>query len=1347
MHINRHDLEADFSAFARTGSGVVIGAPGVGKTFMLKKFCERRMSENQLCLYLPIDRLGVASETDLRDALNIQTDLVDHLRQQSDAVSEKGVLILDSFDAARSENAQRFFINLIRRSVKKLEDHWTVIVSVRTYDAKKSQELQDIFPRSGRFDVPRKYQLTDVQCRHFAIPELSLEERDEAVRNIVGLKTMYENSSAYFKELLLVPFNLWLVEKIVNLEPDVNEFSTVESDIQLLGLFWKHRVNHGLLADERRTLLSKITRKMVDEHSLSVRTDEVYLLGGAETWRSIMTAEVLVYASSEQRVTFGHNILFDYAVSVLLIEDDANELVEFLSNDPSRPLFLRPSLSFYLTRQWHASPTLFWEIFWRMLPNTDLHIRLFARLLGATVIVNELREVEQLTPLLKALDEKQATATDAVVRVLQANRMLRKAQVVPWAMFLLTVSKCMQKEFAWELSFATNQLLEQAKKYDWEIVSRACGAISRDLLQWLWQERAKPLEPWLENVGSVWIVPLVVKSMSTAPEEAEKLLRGVLALLDEPDFPIDYFFRLANVIEEVWPVSPGFAADFYKAVMAHQEWSGAKTHFGSAVLPMTSNRRQDFDLCKYSLVSKYPNFLQAKPVIAARAAIECVNRFVIDEHLRRYGQPFNLDGAIEHFTFHGEMSSYLADGSYAWDHMHTEEPLKMADSLFGFIEKTAGEGSETELLDELLRELRDHALVAVFWKRLLEIGTRNPKVFAPLLFDLCVSKPVLVGNETLEDVGSFIESASSCFDAGQLLQIETAIMNLPDEGNDEESEGLNYVRDRLIARIPIELLQTPEARARVEKMQQNRSVPANEPLVQTTLSFTPPPVEEFWRNQRGIDPKNPENDTLLKLTAPLEAFASRWQNETPGEDDVESILNQAEQAYEAVSDTSVADEATLETALTRIAGCAATISRAVVDANSRAYRFCREVLLSCAEHPSPLPYPENDANYNHAYWSPAPRIEAGRGLTRLAALREDTEIFLAIERLVGDPKPQVRFLTIIDLFRVMDVSPDFFWRLANERGKTETNKVVAGGLFRTLSYLAMKHEEESVTVLKKFFERVFSGRLDFSVVSDAVPTVVGLAVARSNAWALETIGTFVNEPVRWGEALRSCSFNCVTFLTPQRLEDPDKAQRINNAISLLSRVLEAAAAGVAQVINEVNQGGAWTDVLQYRMKSTYGSIDEAVTRLYFAAKIEGSVSLDQGEEPPSDKQRNLYYFAIKPLLEQIVRFAQRQGNGVLFASTAHYFMQLLNGVLRYDPKGVLGLAAGVAEASEPTGYTFDQLATTEVVKLVESVLADYRYDFRDGQPLMDLMSLLDIFAKTGDAQALALVWRLDEIFR
>lgn len=78
---------------------------------------------------------------------------------------------------------------------------------------------------------------------------------------------------------------------------------------------------------------------------------------------------------------------------------------------------------------------------------------------------------------------------------------------------------------------------------------------------------------------------------------------------------------------------------------------------------------------------------------------------------------------------------------------------------------------------------------------------------------------------------------------------------------------------------------------------------------------------------------------------------------------------------------------------------------------------------------------------------------------------------------------------------------------------------------------------------------------------------------------------------------------------------------------------------------------------------------------------------------------------------------------------------------------MLHFATGVAGLSEPTGYNLDPMAVTEVVKLVEAVLADYRYEVRDGQPLQDLMSLLDIFAKTGSAEALCLVWRLDEIFR
>lgn len=1347
MQIDRHNLDEAFTSFARKGSGVVIGSPGVGKTYLLKQFSDKQADHNELCLYLPIDKLGVTNEKDLREALNIQVEFIDFLRQESEAVSKTGILILDAFDAARSEDAQRFFLDLTRRSIAKLEGYWTVIVSVRTYDAKKSQELQDIFPRTLNSNIPREYQLFDVHCRHFAIPPLSSEERDQAVRSIENLDMVFTNSSEGFKDLLLIPFNLWLVQKILTQDPDVNELSAVESDIQLLGLFWKYRVSSGWLSDERVVFLSRVTRKMVDQPSLSIRTDEVYEVGGIETWNSLMTAEVLIYASSAQRITYGHNILFDYAVSILLIEDDASKLLEFLSEDPSRPLFLRPSVSFYLTRQWHESPILFWDIFWRMLTNADLHIRLFARLLSPTVVVNELRTIDQLDLLTQPLEENQATAVEGVLRILQANRMLRKAHLGVWMLFLLKISMNIHKEFAWELAFATNDVLDQAKKYDSSVFLQACGAIGRNLLQWLWHERREAAQPWLENVGSVWIVPLAAKSMATDPEQSEQLLRGVLSLLKEPDFPIDYFFRLANVLEEVWPTSPTFVADLYKAVFEHQELSNARTQMGGAVLPMTSTRRQDFELSRYSLVAKFPGFLQANPAIAARTAIECLNRFVIEQHIRRYDdQRVDIEASIERFHFRGQEASYLRDGSYAWDHSHSDEPINMANSLFSLLDKIAASEARPDILDQLLDELRDHAVVAFFWKRLLETGTRHPNVFSSRLFELCKANPVLTANETLQEVGSFIEASASSFDDNQRLEIEKAIMSLP-ELDEENQEHLGYVRDRLIARIPIGLIQTESAKAHILEMETNQSVPANDPLFSMSFGFGAPPTEEFWQKQRGLDPKKPENDALLNVTRPLEAFASRWQNETPTEDDVSSILDQAEVAYKQVMQATEADEAVVETALTKIAECATAMSRAATDANSRAYQFCREVLLTCADHPSPLPHPEDDAHYIHAYWSPAPRIEAARGLPWLAARKLDTQISETIERLVGDPKPSVRFLVVIDLFQIIGTSPAFFWQLANRIGETEKNRVVAGGLFRTLSYLAIKHEPDTVEVLDRFFKRVFSKELDVAVTSDAIPTVVGLAVARKNTWALDTVQTFLNDPIHWARPLRGCAFNAVTFITPQRLEDPKKVQQINNAVSLLSRVLEAAAIGVGQVLKSVNEREAWTDVLQQKMKDVYGVIDEVVTRLYFAAKIEGSVSLEHDETPPTHKQRQLYYFAAKPILEQIVRFAVSKGNGVLFAPTAHYFMQLLNGVLRYDPKGVLNLAAGVAESSEPSGYTLDSFATTEVVKLVEAVLADYRYDFRDGQPLLDLMSLLDIFAKTGDAQALSLVWRLDEIFR
>jgi len=199
----------------------------------------------------------------------------------------------------------------------------------------------------------------------------------------------------------------------------------------------------------------------------------------------------------------------------------------------------------------------------------------------------------------------------------------------------------------------------------------------------------------------------------------------------------------------------------------------------------------------------------------------------------------------------------------------------------------------------------------------------------------------------------------------------------------------------------------------------------------------------------------------------------------------------------------------------------------------------------------------------------------------------------------------------------------------------------------------------------------------------------------------------------------------------------------DKAIKWLSRAISSAGNAILELINELEK--EQKEEIKNKLREIYGVIDETISQFYFSTGFKEEI--DEQEKPIKEKQLKNYYFTIKPLLEQILEFRTQERGGILFASTAHHFMELLNIVLKYDPKGVLHLSARVAEASEPFNYNLDSLAITEVVKLVESILTDYRYEIRDVQSLQNLLSLLDVFAKAGWAEALHLVFRLDEIFR
>ena len=1348
MKIERKQLLNDLQDFASQGDGVIIGSPGVGKTYLLKKLRQRLKAAEIPHLLLRIDQLGDGTNETLREELSYKGDLIEKLK--SIPVSGKNaILLFDAFDAARDEQTRKRFLNLIGRAIRELVK-WNVVVTVRTYDAKKSQELLDLFGSPDNTE----YQSKDILCRHFTIPLLENDEIRQVFDQIGCPKSIYDAGSQDFKNILAIPFNLWLLEKILKASPDLPDFSQVRSEVQLLGLFWEHRIESTSNGDIRRFVLEGIAREMVKKCSLSIRQNDVhkeqlYVSGQGikGAFRELLSDEILARVSSTgQRITFSHNILFDYAISVLLIEDEPKHLERFISEDPSRPLFLRPSLTYFFTRLWYYDSESFWKAFWHIFPSDQsVHLRLVARLIPTSVIANETRDIGQLIPLLEKLRKGEKIANETITRLLEALQTLQIKRDALWSEFFDEISEYLHANFAWELATLTSDILERATETQNTAVIEACGRIGRRLLAWIWQERERNENDWYNRFGGRWAVPLVAKTYDTNVDQSRILLKKVLELTKEGNFPISFLSWLTEHVNKIWDYDPEFVTSIYYTVFEYEEHSDVKTNFGSgSVLPMISTRRQDYSMCQYRLIKHFPDFLRAKPLEATQAAILSLNAFIIHTHVVRYLKK-------EAFDFRGKPTYFVEDSSYIWDAQNSsDEPIEMGDVLFEFIVELVISEEQFSLLESLLDVFRDLGGVAFFWKRLLETASQFPKIFAPHLFELCIAKPILRGNDTRYELGLFLETTAPEFNPDQLRRIEESILALPEEVTDEDSRNaLDYRRNQLLERIPENLLVTDEAKQIRKRMLRENDVQENRPL----LSFGPVTWSEYTEEEdlqrQGVDTSKPENQKLRRFSSPLNKFSSDWMNGVPTMEASKLVLPQLQKTYTAIKNNTEADKEVMNSLWHKLAACVAILGRVANKLKNSEFSFCREVLLEAAKHEEPKLNPQYDDHFDSPGYSPCPRHEAASGLLRFTVYQLDTKILDTIETLASDRVPSVRMVTAMELFRIYNKAPERFWYIMDHRAMHEKKRVVQKFLYYTLTRVVARkkeNEDKTIRVMAKLLEHTPPPTEGLEPSDSFIVLLMWLAIDRQNSWAFKTIeNTYFKDPVRFANPLsRAVSEVVRDYVQPKHLETEEGRRRAKRAIKWLEQVIDLVSERIKKLHSIAKKDDTEENV--EKLHDTYKVIDAVITRLYFAV----AYKRDQSEKPVeeiSEDLRSDFYNEVKPLMQQVITFAQDPASGIMFAPTAHYFMQLLRSFLGCNPKEVLHLAAGVVKSGERFGYTLDTLAVMEVVEFVEIVLADYRHEVRDGEALEDLLNLLDLFAKIGWSDALKLVWRLDEVFR
>ena len=918
---------------------------------------------------------------------------------------------------------------------------------------------------------------------------------------------------------------------------------------------------------------------------------------------------------------------------------------------------------------------------------------------------------------------------------LQAIQALGGLQTPRRALWLDLLNKLAdQPDLAFINEFiALISIASQSKIRDEEDV--LLGSIARRLLKWMWA-RAQGLtthqSEQLRDVAGGRVLPIVIQYYATDPPASREIVESVLHRFGTSDSSSNDAFVLTREMRHIVDQEPSLAVVVYERMFSHPVQSEEKTFYGSAVLKFSSTQKQDFESALYGLQQPFPNFLETAPAEAARAAVLAVN-----VETRREDSLVSTQRSRERFTFRflGRPAVYESDFSEIWDRGGSEH---LSLQLLNAVLQRLPTSSQPQIR-LIIRAIGNSAAVAVCWKRLVEAASANVRVLYQHVRGLLKIPRFLAAPEVTIAVGNLLKAAyaESVVSESDKVQIERAIKSIARARFVRRYEKPESIQNRLLLCIGAERILSAGLRNRAEELVSKEQAVANEPYVRITGGAIAYSTED-WLRDEGADVTKPENAQILAQIKEITAFEHRFLNSVPSTEECLGIEVQL-RGLQQLTDTT-ADERISEHARGVLyAAVKSVLKNQELSRELPLVEFCRAEVLRGIADPVPAFDPKHHQSFDMPSWGgPLPRIEAAQGLYHLLwNYGPDEHLNSAFEQLSRDPVPAVRFQIatgVVGFFKHQDY--DRFWQLVGHMMGSEPTVGVIVGLVESLGRVAGVDPQRAVGELTKLIDRGLpeSGRSELARALMQILT--SLYVVRGETRAGEQLARFEAEPVRYARAVASEVFTASYYLVPQNAA-PDERER---ARELFRRVLYTSFKHLELVVT-IEEPKRKADALSALM----GHIDEVVTRMYFSLDINPDLRRPDNTLA-ADQQRDLY-FELKPLITLVVHGDPKYHMHHLLPHTAHYLLELMNGVLQYDPAAVIVLAAQVAKAAAALDYHFDSLAIKEVVELVEQSLADHKELLKDPSVATALGEILDIFVRAGWPEALQLTFRLDQAVR
>ena len=1316
---------------------LLVGEPGAGKSGVINASADRLKQEGLDVVQLAVDRLPVNSIEGLMTAIGLEHPLREILANWPG--NRPGFVFIDALDATRGGNNEAVFRALIEDVISIDGRQWHIIASIRTFDLRMGAQLKELFggaPVSAEFS-DRAF--PDV--KHVHVPSWTPEELADLLQRAPVLSRAIDTGGERLRDLARVPFNTRLICDLINAGLSPGEFSEIESQVQLLSVYWNHRVEkHGTGAEVcLRTAISiMIEGRVLRAGRLDVARENATVLD------KLLHENVLHLLDQGQFVSFRHHILFDYAASrVYLRVGDPKQTAETLAQDKGLGLMLASGLSYSLHQLWNEGAKNrinFWAAIVRLCG--DRTVDPVARSVAARTAADLPGDRKDATgffmELMRQIQSAQIDSKMALAHVVGALvvRLEDKQTVAlaPWCELADRASESI-KDWAWPIRALLYLIHEHpdSKKHSGQI-----GRVARSLLASCLDDPNAPVQMTSAAINFVAV---------TYASDIEGS-RSLLSRLFEPARFKDYgdqdIPRLVDRLKVISEADSDFVVEIYARTFGDSIQDGTTTPIGaSQILSMVSTRRQDYEGSWWQLKRFFPRFLKAHPVHAVRALTRAISGYV------RRAHPIGKDGRVWSVSSpRGEMW-LREDRSCIWgwniDEEHSDSALGLIREYVKHIER-----ADENIARKMIHEITGLSELAVFWARTFMAGALRAKEVGDLLWSFATQEPFLESLDTQKDAIDFIAARYPYETRGSREMFERAAMEFKFKQTKQSSERRKEVLITLFSSIGETNLVTDA----VCKLVPNDDGPKDDVRANVrpfrVVAGEGSHDKWWWLRDKGIDPDDDRVALILSATQVIEKMSVGRDGDTEKKAEIGIAITLVTELIETIQANAtdlpdaVAQYALGIAAQGAVKLCSGSVKQLQDD--KQVVSSLIEVVLRLAKTPGEEWSPEEELDFevSSAWGSPDAVVEAAQAAMYLCRVDSETveKLLPTIEVLLVVPNPAARMQIAQGLMAMWNSAQSEMWELAERIVVSESNR----GVLRLFANKFLGHArrwnpgrvERLVLLLhaRPFRREDEATRL---VLAELGSLVSLLSNYNGKTHSLQALNSWTADPSTYEPELRraiSVTRNALTLKYRKKtLQNEEITQRAQEFVGL---VVVTLCNGV-EIDTEEGQTHSGADSVGDARKLYFRLLDEVCSHIYFGS---GAFRSNDREEPALSTNESKHEF-LRDMMPTLSRIAD-----VGAAPTIHHLIELLEFLLPGNPAEVFDLVArALLRGGRRSQYQFESLGAERFVEIVGICLADHREMFNEDERRQRLVKCLDVFMDVGWPAARRLVYRLPELLQ